>query len=170
MSAWTNWKRTVVLAALFGTVVIAIVTVVAVVDEYARSQVRARVQAEYFAQLRRAVADAVGKELQRNGCDDRAGVAAAMQFLAKERRHIALQVYEPDWGWEVEGYRFTIRWRSTWIASFQVNRRHQVTNIRTNKTFEGELKEVVCPPACGGALCWLNDLLSLRGPAGSTVS
>ena len=161
MKAWTNRKRVVVLAALCAVAAIAIVAAVAVVDEYASREVRARVKVEYFKQLRKAVADAVEEELQRNGCDERAGVAAAMQFLAEERKHMVLQVHAPSWGWQVERYRFTIRWRSTWIARFQVDRTHRATNVRTNREFEDELRDVVCVPACGKIACWAGSLLGL---------
>ena len=161
MKAWTDRKRVVLFATLCVAVAIAIVTVAAVVDEYARREVRVRVEAEYFMALRKAVADAVREELQRNGCDDRAGVAAAMQFLAEERRHMALQIQEPDWGWQIERYRFTIVWRATWTARFQVDRRHRVANVRTNREFEDELKGVVCIPACGKIACWAGSLLGL---------
>ena len=129
--------------------------------KYASREVRARVRVEYFEQLRKAVADAVEEELHRNGCDEPAGVAAAMQFLAEKRKHMALQVHAPSWGWQIERYRFTIRWRSTWIAKFQVDRTHRATNVRTNREFEDKLRDVVCVPACGKIACWAGSLLGL---------
>lgn len=161
MKVWTNRKRVVVVASLCAAGAIAIVTVVVVVDEYASREVRARVKVEYSEQLRKTVADAVEKELQRNGCDERSGVAAAMQFLAEERGHMVLQIHAPKWGWQVGRYRFTIRWRSTWIAKFQVDRWHRATNVRTNREFEDELRDVVCVPACGKIACWAGSLLGL---------
>ena len=162
MKAWSNRKRVVFLAAICVVAAIATAIAVAAIDDYARSEVRTRVEALYFEELRKTVAKEVEEELRRNGCDARAGVEAANRFLAEERRHMSLRIYEPDWGWQVDRYRFTIRWRSTWLAEFEVDdETYKAIGVRVNKEFEDAVKNVVCVPACGRLGCLLGDLFDL---------
>ena len=163
MKAWSNRKRVVFLAAICVAAAIATVIAVAAIDDFARSEVRTRAEAVYFEKLRKTVAKEVAEKLQRNGCDARAGVEAANRFLAKERRHMSLRItHEPDWGWQVDRYRFTIRWRSTWIAKFKVDdETYEAIDDIVNKEFEDTVKDVVCRPACGRVGCFFGDLFDL---------
>ena len=149
MKAWSNRKRVVFFAAICVAAAIATVIAVAAIDDYARSKVRNQAQAMYFKELRKAVAEEVAEKFQENGCDAPAGVEAAKQFLAKERKHIRLLIREPDWGWQVDRYRFTIRWRSTWIAKFKVNdETYEPIDDIVNAEFRDVLENTVCGLRC----------------------
>lgn len=151
MKAWSSRKRVVFFAAICVTAAIATVIAVAAIDDYARGEVRNQAQAVYFKELRKAVADEVTEGFRQNGCDDQAveGLAAADRFLAEERKHIRLQIREPNWGWQVDRYRFTIRWRSTWIAKFKVNdKTYKPINRIVNEEFKDVLENEVCGLAC----------------------
>lgn len=162
MKTWSSGKRVTLLAAICAVVAIAIAIAVAAIDDYTRDEVRIRVEAEYFEELSKVVAREVKKELEENGCNAPPGVEAAMQFLSEERKHMRLQIRGPDWGWQVDRYRFTIRWRSTWIAKFNVDdKTYEAIDVRVNKEFENALKGVVCVPACGRVGCFFGDLLGL---------
>lgn len=162
MKTWSSRKRVTLLAVICAAVAIAIAIAVATIDDYARDEVRTRVEAEYFGELRKVVAREVEKELEENGCNAPPGVEAAKQFLAEERKYMRLEIHGPDWGWQVDRYRFTIRWRSTWIAKFNVDdETYEALDVRVNKEFEDALKAVVCVPACGRVGCFFGDLLGL---------
>lgn len=153
INEWSRRKRVVALIVV--GVMVAVVTgiSIAVIDDYARGEVRRRVQAEYFEQVSQVVLEDVKKKLP-IVCNEEAAVRATKRFLAEERRHITLQVHEPDWGWQVERYRFTIQWRRTWIAEFKVDKTHQATivrwNARTVEKFEDKLKDAICEVTCVG--------------------
>ena len=160
-----NRKRIVATVAICAAAAITVAVAVAVVDEYARREVKTRVEAAYFPELRRAVVEEVKKKLP-FVCNEQAGVGAAERFLEEERRHITLQVdHEPDWGWQIERYRFTIQWRHTWVAEFKVYQTQRATIVRKNasriREFEDELKAAICEPACGRLGCSVGNLLGL---------
>ena len=163
MKAWSSRKRVVFLAAICVVAAIATAIAVSVIDDYARGEMRTRVEALYLKELRKTVAEEVEEGLRRNGCDGPAGVAATNRFLAEERKHMSLRItHEPDWGWQVDRYRFTIRWRSTWIAKFRVDdETYEAIDVRVNKEFEDAVKNVVCVPACGRLGCFFGDLFGL---------
>lgn len=149
MKAWSIRKRVVLLAAICVAVAIATAVAVAAIDDYARGEVRTRAKAMYFGEVRKTVVEEVRKELERNGCNAPPGVEAAKRFLAEERKHMRLQIHEPDWGWQVDRYRFTIRWRSTWIAKFKVDdETYEAIDDVVNKEFEDALKNSVCGLGC----------------------
>ena len=163
VSDWSGRKRLVVLVLLCVVVAAAVGVSVAAVDDYARREVAGRAQAEYFERLSDFVVMAVREELTSNGCSNvQAGVDAARQFLKQERHQMRLDIRAPDWGWQVERYRFTIRWRNSWIAKFKIDQAGEARVLETNREFEGQLREEVCPPACGGIIvCWLGDLFGV---------
>ena len=163
MKVWSNRKRVVFFATICVVAAIATAIVVSAIDDYARSEVRTRAEAVYFEKLRKTVAKEVAEKLQKTGCDVRAGVEAGDQFLTEEREHMSLWItHEPDWGWQVDRYRFTIRWRSTWIAKFKVDdETYEAIDDVVNKEFEATVKDVVCRPACGRLGCILGDLFGL---------
>ena len=150
VSEWSRRKRVVVLAA-FCVLAVAVVGIsILVVDDYARRDVKTKAQEEYFDRLSHVAAERVAERLRSAGCRRvQAGVDAAQQFLKRERSQMTLVIHSPDWGWQVERYQFTIRWRSTWIAEFELDQRGQVSVINTNCEFEGQLHDVVCEPGCG---------------------
>ena len=164
---WLKRRRIVATVAICAAAAIAVAVAAAVVDEYARSEVKTRVEAAYFPELRRAVVEEVKKKLP-FVCNEQAGVGAAERFLEEERRHITLQVdHEPDWGWQIERYRFTIQWRHTWVAVFKVYRTQRVAIVRENERtieeFVNKLKAAICKPACGGAVCTLGEVGEFLG-------
>ena len=163
MKVWFSRKRVVFLAATCVAAAIVTAIAVAAIDDYARSEVRTRAEALYFEKLRKTVAEEVNEKLQETGCDVRAGVKAGDRFLTGEREHMSLRItHEPDWGWQVDRYRFTIRWRSTWIAKFKVDdETYEAIDDVVNKEFEATVKDVVCRPACGRLGCILGDLFGL---------
>ena len=163
MKAWSNRKREVFFAAICVVAAIATAIVVSAIDDYARGEVRNQAEAVYFKELRKAVAEEVKEGFRRNGCDEQAveGLAAADRFLAEERRYIRLQIREPDWGWQVDRYLFTIRWRSAWIAEFRVDdETYKPINRRVNEEFRDVLEKAVCGPRCV-VDCALNGLFSV---------
>lgn len=169
MNEWSRRKR-VVLLIMVGAIVTVVTGIsIAVIDDYARGEVRSRAQAEYFPQLSHVVAEAVEKQLRDNGCSDvQAGVEAARQFLAQERNQMRLEIKVPDWGWQIERYRFTIRWRSSWIAEFRLDASGSARVVAKNQKFEDRMGDIVCPPACGGrVVCALGNIFSYLGGNGS---
>ena len=172
MKAWSNRKRVVFLAAICVAAAIATVIAVAAIDDYARGEVRNQAEAVYFKELRKAVAEEVTEGFRQNGCDDQAveGLAAADRFLSEERKHIRLQIREPDWGWQVDRYRFTILWRSTWIAEFRVDdETYKPINRIVNEEFKDVLENEVCRLACL-IDCALNGLFGSLRTDGTTAT
>jgi len=151
MKAWSSRKRVVFFAAFCVAAAIATAIAVAAIDDYARGEVRNQAEAVYFKGLRKAVAEEVTEGFRQNGCDEQAveGLAAADRFLVEERRHMSLQIREPDWGWQVDRYRFTILWRSTWIAKFKVNdETYEPIDDIVNAEFRDVLENTVCGLRC----------------------
>lgn len=156
MKAWSIRKRVVFVASICVAVAAAAAIAVAMIDDYARSEVKRRAKAIYFEKLNVAVAEEVGKRFRQNGCSERVsveGLGAAKRFLAKERKHMSLQIGEPDWGWQVDRYRFVIRWRSTWIAKFRIyykthDQTYGVIDKVVNKKFKDVLENTVCGLGC----------------------
>ena len=149
VSDWSRRKRVVVLVVLCVVLAAVVGISVAAVDDYARQEVVRRTQAEYFERLSEIVVEAAREELAANGCPNvQAGVDRARQFLRRERNEMWLGIRAPDWGWQVERYRFTIRWRNTWIAKFKVNRAGQAKVLETNQEFEERMRKVVCGTGC----------------------
>ena len=152
----SGWMRKVIRKR--GVVVVGVCVVagsIAVVDEYAGRVVKDRVEAEYFAGLRDHLIEEVEAKLRKGGCNVQAGVTVAHNFLKKERDHITVAVTrQPKRGWEVQRYRFTIRWRSTWLAKFRINEKRKPQVLERNSAFEDEVESAVCNPACGWLKCW----------------
>ena len=156
MKAWSNRKRVVFVASICVAAAAAVAIAVAMIDDYARSEVKRRAKAIYFEELNVAVAEEVGKRFRQNGCSERVsvrGLGAAKRFLAKEQKHMSLQIRAPDWGWQVDRYRFAIRWRSTWIAKFNIyydmcDQTYGVTDRIVNGKFKDVLEDVVCGLGC----------------------
>lgn len=147
-------KRGVVVVGVCIVAVAVVAGSIAVVDEYAGRVVKDRVEAEYFVGLREQLIEEVETKLRKGGCDVEAGVVAAHGFLRKERRHMALAVTrQPKWGWQLQRYRFTIRWRATWLAEFRLNERRKPEDVNINSAFEEEVESAVCNPACGWLKC-----------------
>jgi len=150
-------KKHVIVFGVGGLVVAAAVAALAVdlFDDHTRRQVKARVKAEYFAGVREYVVKTATEKLQ-GRCDDvAAGIAAAKEFLNKERDHMALQVmHQPKWGWQVQHYRFAISWRSKRIATFTLEKDGPAIALeRDSAAFKQEIEEAVCTPACGWLPC-----------------
>ena len=172
MKTWSNRRRVVFLAAICVVAAIATVIAVAAIDDYARGEVRKQAEEVYFKELRKAVAEEVEEGFRQNGCDEQAveGLAAADRFLAEERRHIRLQIREPNWGWQVDRYRFTIRWRSTWIAEFSVDdETYKPINRIVNEEFKDVLENKVCRLECL-IDCALNGLFGSLRTDGTTAT
>ena len=172
MKTWSNRKRVVFFAAICVAAAIATVIAVAAIDDFARSEVRNGAEAVYFRELRKAVAEEVHEGFRQNECDDQAveGLAAADRFLSEERKHIRLQIREPDWGWQVDRYRFTILWRSTWIAEFRVDdETYKPINRIVNEEFKDVLENEVCGLVCA-VDCILDGLFGSLRTDGTTAA
>lgn len=157
-------KKQVIVFGVGGLVVAAAVAALAVdlFDDHTRRQVKARVKAEYFAGVREYVVDTATAKL-RGRCNVAAGIAAAKEFLNKERDHMALQVMRrPKWGWQVQHYRFAIIWRSTTIATFRLDKAYKpVVLERDSAAFEQKIEKPVCEAACGRTKCFIGALIGL---------
>ncbi len=146
-------KKHVIVFGVGGLVVAAAVAALAVdlFDDHTRRQVKARVEAEYFAGVREHVVKTATAKLQGRCADVAAGIAAADEFLNKERDHMALQVMRrPKWGWQVQHYRFAIIWRSTTIATFRLDKAYKPVVLEQGSAFEQEVGKEVCEAACSG--------------------
>ncbi len=158
----SGWMRKVIRkrgVVVVGVCIVAVAVVagsIAVVDEYAGRVVKDRVEADYFDGFRDHLIEEVETKLRESSCNVQAGVTAAHNFLKKERGHIAVAVTrQPKWGWQVQRYRFAIRWRSTWLAEFRIKKKHEPEVLEINPEFEDEVESAVCNPACGVLKCWL---------------
>lgn len=143
-------KKHVIVFGVGGLVVAAAVAALAVdlIDDHTRREVRARVEAEYFAGVRKYVVDTATEKLQ-GRCDVADGIAAADEFLNKERDHMALQVvHQPKWGWQVQRYRFAISWRSKRIATFRLDKAYKPVVLEQGSAFGQEVEKEVCKAAC----------------------
>lgn len=145
-------------ATVAGVCIVAAVVVVgsvALVDEYYRGEVKSRVAAGYFSGVRAKTLSTVEEKLREGGCDVRGGLAAATDFLNGERRHMVLGITRhAKWGWQVQRYRFVIRWRSnSWVAKFKLNEAHRPDVLDVNEEFEDEVDDAVCNRACGWLKC-----------------
>lgn len=149
-------KKHLIVFGVGGLVVAVAVAALAVdlIDDHTRREVKARVEAEYFAGVREYVVKTATEKLQ-GRCDVADGIAAAKEFLNKERNHMALQViHQPKWGWQVQHYRFAIIWRSKRIATFTLGKNDPVIALgRDSAAFKQEIEEAVCTPACGWLPC-----------------
>ena len=127
---------------------------VAFVDEYFRGEVKSRVAAGYFSGVQAETLSIVEEKLD-GRCDVRRGLAAATDFLSRERRHMVLGVTrDAKWGWQVQRYRFVIRWRSkSWVAKFKLNEAHGPEVLEISEEFKEEVEDAVCNRACGRFKC-----------------
>lgn len=132
--------------------ILAAAAAVGLFDALARYAVKASVAAEYFPGIRNHTFNTVEEEL-RGVCDVTKGIRAAGEFLNKERNHMILRTNEPQWGWQVQDYRFTVLWRNTWATSFRIGEKRQPVNIEINQKFKDEIEDAVCEPACGWFKC-----------------
>ena len=157
-----TWKSVVIVVG--GILVIAAAAAaisVSYFDGYARGEVLVRAEKEYFSGVEEFVVKAAQKKLQEAGCDEKRGISVARDFLSRERRHFALSVTrQPEWGWEVEGYRFAVLWRSERIATFRLNEKHRPIARQVHSTLPARIEAEICEPACGWWKCWLNERIA----------
>ena len=130
---------------------LAATTAVGLFDAFARYAVKALVAAEYFPGIREHTFDSVKEELP-FFCDEAEGIRAAREFLNRERSRMKLTTKEPQWGWQVQNYLFTIWWRNTWVAKFRISEEHRPINEGVNPKFKEEISDAVCEGACPGSL------------------
>lgn len=150
-------KRVIVFGV--GILVVAVAISAYLFDKHARREVKARVEAKYFAGISKYVVETVKKELRESGCNEQKGIAAAREFLNRERRHLALIVtYEPECGWQVQRFQFAIRWNSATIASFRLDKAYKPIVDQKGSAFQDKIEEVVCRPACGRLKCLWNRM------------
>ena len=74
MKAWSNRKRVVFVASICVAVATAAAIAVAMIDDFARSEVKRRAKAVYFKELNVAVAEEVKERFRQNGCSERVSV------------------------------------------------------------------------------------------------
>lgn len=147
-------KRVIVFGVGSLLIAAAAISVALFFHEYFRREVKAHVEAKYFAGIEEYVIGTVKEKLRESKCDEQKGIAAAREFLNSQRRHLALIVTdEPEWGWQVQRYRFAIRWKSTTIASFRLDKTYKPIVDQKGSAFHDKIKNEVCWPACGW-WCW----------------